>query len=217
MVLGPGDSIYYDSGTPHGMIAVDGSDCLFYAIVLNPTGEPIPELQSRRGSRRSRSQRQRGQVYTKFIDVTEDNNGTPTEIKFKNTDKFNFAYDIVDAIADKAPDKLALLHISADKQERRFSFKDIKKRSSQAANYFKSLGIKKGDRVMLVLGRHYQFWYAMLGLHKLGAVAVLAMNQLLEHDFEYRFNAAGINTILCTSKGDTAHQRSLPPQNARRS
>ena len=209
-VLGPGDSIYYDSGTPHGMIAVDGSDCLFYAIVLNPTGEPIPELQkSQRLSAQPAHRDSEDRVYTKFIDVTEDDNGTPTEIKFKNTDKFNFAYDIVDAIADKAPDKLALLHISADKQERRFSFKDIKKRSSQAANYFKSLGIKKGDRVMLVLGRHYQFWYAMLGLHKLGAVAVLAMNQLLEHDFEYRFNAAGINTILCTSKGDTAHQAEL--------
>ena len=102
-VLGPGDSIYYDSGTPHGMIAVDGSDCLFYAIVLNPTGEPIPELQkSQRLSAQPAHRDSEDRVYTKFIDVTEDDNGTPTEIKFKNTDKFNFAYDIVDAIADKA-------------------------------------------------------------------------------------------------------------------
>ena len=209
-VLGPGDSIYYDSSTPHGMIAVNGQDCIFYAIVLNPTGEPIPELQPvQKLTGKPIKSDGKKRVYHQFTDVTKNENGTPISIKFKNTERFNFAYDIVDAIADKDPDKLALLHISVDKEERRFTFKDIKKKSAQAANYFKSLGIKKGDRVMLCLGRHYQFWYAMLGLHKLGAIAIPAMNQLLEHDFEYRFNAAGISAILCTSRGDAAHQAEL--------
>ena len=210
-ILGPGDSIYFDSDTPHGMIAVNGKDCTFYAIVLNPTGEPIPELSHEKPitdklqAKRDDSDR----LYHKFIDVTENENGTPTSIKFKNTDNFNFAFDIIDEMAKKDPDKLAMLHISRDKTERRFTFKDIKKGSAQCANYFKSLGIKRGDRVLLVLKRHYQFWFAMLGLNKLGAIGIPATNQLLEHDFEYRFKAAGISAIICTADGDTAHQADI--------
>ena len=210
-ILRAGDSIYYDSSAPHGMIAVGGQDCEFYAIVLNPTGEPIPELMPAKliegVAVPERDTKER--IYQQFIDVEENENGTPTSIKFKNTENFNFAFDLVDALADKEPQKLAMLHISQDKTERRFTFKDIKKASAQCANYFKSLGIKKGDRVMLVLKRHYQFWFAMLGLNKLGAIAIPAPNQLQEHDFEYRFKAAGINTVLCTADGNTAHQIEL--------
>ena len=210
-VLGPGDSIYFDSETPHGMIAVGGQDCVFYAIVLNPTGEPIPELEPTKAivdlpaDKRDDS----GRIYKKFIDVVENENGTPTSITFKNTENFNFAFDLVDELADKEPKKLAMLHISQDHTERRFTFKDMKKASNQCANYFKSLGIKKGDRVMLILKRHYQFWFAMLGLNKLGAVAIPAPNQLLEHDLEYRFNAAGVTAVLCTADGDVATQVDL--------
>ena len=211
-VLGPGDSIYYDSSTPHGMIAVDGRDCIFYAIVLNPTGEPIPELTGTKPSEEitpiSRDDN-KDRIYRQFIDITENENGTPLSIKFKNTERFNFAFDLVDALAEKDPEKLAMLHISRDKTERRFTFKDLKKASNQCANYFKSLGIKKGDRVMLVLKRHYQFWFAMLGLNKLGAIAIPATNQLQEHDFDYRFKAAGVKAIICTADGDTAHQADI--------
>ena len=206
-ILGPGDSIYYDSSTPHGMIAVDGEDCSFYAFVLNPTGAEIPELKGQRREATAPIRRDtETRVYNKFIDTVENEQGTPTSITFKNIDKFNFAYDIVDAIAEKNPNKLALLHISNDKTEHRFTYSDIKKNSCRAANYFRSLGIKKGDKVMLVLGRHYQFWFAMLALHRIGAVAIPAMNQLLDHDFEYRFNKAGVSAILCTSKGTVAEQ-----------
>ena len=210
-VLGPGDSIYFDSETPHGMIAVGGQDCVFYAIVLNPTGEPIPELEPTRAivdtpaAKRDDS----GRIYKNFVDVEENENGTPTSIKFKNTEKFNFAFDLVDELASKQPDKLAMLHVSRDHEEHRFTFKDMKKASNQCANYFKSLGIKKGDRVMLILKRHYQFWFAMLGLNKLGAIAIPAPNQLLEHDIEYRFNAAGVSAVLCTADGDVAAQVEL--------
>ena len=205
-VLLPGDSIYYDSGTPHGMIAVDGQNCVFYAIVLNPTGEPIPELTPPKeidsGRRAKKDTKER--IWQKYIDVVENENGTPTSITFKNTEHFNFAFDLVDALAEKEPEKLAMLHVANDGTERRFTFRDMKRASAQCANYFKSLGIKKGDRVMLVLKRHYQYWFAMLGLNKLGAIAIPAVNQLVEHDFEYRFKAAGISAILCTADGATA-------------
>ncbi len=216
-ILGPGDSIYYDSDTPHGMIAVNGRDCVFYAIVLNPTGEPIPELSHSKIINAPVAKKtvkdEKDRIYKKYIDVIEDEDGTPTSIKFKNTEKFNFAFDLVDALAEREPDKLAMLHISRDKTERRFTFNDIKKESARCANYFKSIGIKKGDKVMLVLKRHYQFWFAMIGLNKLGAVAILATNQLQEHDFEYRFKAAGVKAIVCTADGDTAHQAEIAAQN----
>ena len=207
-VLGPGDSIYFDSNTPHGMIAANGQDCIFYAIVLNPTGEPIPELTPTKAvvDKNKVTVDTKDRIYKKFIDVEEDENGTPTSIKFKNTEKFNFAFDIVDELSRREPEKLAMLHISEDKTERRITFSDVRKASNQCANYFKSLGIKKGDKVMLVLKRKYQFWYAMIGLNKLGAIAIPATNQLLEHDFEYRFKKAGVTTIICTSDGDTANQ-----------
>ena len=80
----------------------------------------------------------------------------------------------------------------------------MKKESARAANYFKSLGIRKGDRVMLVLKRHYQYWFAVVGLHKLGAVAIPATNQLLEKDFTYRFQAGKVKAILCTADGEVA-------------
>ncbi|MBR1757860.1 MAG: AMP-binding protein [Lachnospiraceae bacterium] len=207
-ILGPGDSIYYDSGTPHGMIAVGGEDCVFYAIVLNPAGEPIPELQNteiiEEESKAVYDDKDR--IWHQFIDVEENEKGTPVSIKFKNIQKFNFAFDLVDELAKREPEKLAMLHISEDGTERRITFENVKKESARCANYFKSLGIKKGDRVMLILKRHYQFWYAMMGLVKLGAIAIPATNQLLAHDLEYRFKAAGVTSILCTADGDTAHQ-----------
>ncbi|MBQ1962344.1 MAG: AMP-binding protein [Clostridia bacterium] len=214
-VLGPGDSIYYNSDTPHGMIAVDGTDCEFYAIVLNPTGEPIPELTPVKAiaSNGTRVSDTKDRVWHNYIDVLKDENGTPTSITFKNHDKFNFAFDLVDEVAKRDANKLALLHIARDKTERRFTFKDMKKASAQCANYFKSLGIKKGDKVMLILKRHYQFWFAILGLNKLGAIAIPATNQLQEHDLEYRFNSAEVAAIICTADGDTAHQVDLAAKN----
>ena len=204
--LSEGDSIYYNSSTPHGMIAVDGRDCLFVAVVL--PGEDVKENVIR-DTIVSAHSGNKEYVSSKFVECTEAENGALQKIEFKNEDKFNFAFDIVDEIAKKAPEKLAMLHIDKNKVERRFTFNDMKRASNQCANYFKSLGIKKGDRVMLVLKRHYQFWYAILALHKLGAVAIPATNLLQEHDFDYRFNAAEVSAIVCTADGDVAHQVDL--------
>ena len=214
VTLYAGDSIYYDSSTPHGMIAAEGKDCLFYAFVLNPTGEPIPELDGKKTAAvvdkpRKTAEKKEKRIYDAWVDTEEDENGVLKKISFKNEESFNFAYDIVDALAKEKPDKLAMLHLDKNKVERRFTFRDIKKASAQCANYFKSLGVKKGDRVMLVLKRHYQFWFAMLGLNKLGAIVIPATNQLKAHDFEYRFKAAGIGTIVCTSDEETIGEAEL--------
>ena len=204
-ILREGDSIFYKSSTPHGMIAIDGQDCVFLAMIMasDTTDQPLYIGQST--SRKEHTPL----LCRKFIQTQEDERGALTDIRFMDSDNYNFAFDTVDAIARREPDKLAMLHVANDMTERRFTFKDIKDASSQSANYFKSLGIKRGDRVMLVLKRHYQFWFAILGLHKLGAIAIPATNQLMEHDFTYRFNAAGVSAVLCTADGDTAHQIEL--------
>ncbi|MBQ7335300.1 MAG: AMP-binding protein [Clostridia bacterium] len=205
-VLSEGDSIYYNSSTPHGMIAIDGEDCLFVAVVLPGEDEKETEIRDTLLPMRTAD---KPLVSANFIDTVEDENGLLQSIDFHNEDRFNFAFDVVDEIASKDPDKLAMLHLDKNKVERRFTFKDMKKASAQCANYFKSLGIKKGDRVMLVLKRHYQFWFAILGLHKLGAIAIPATNQLQQHDFEYRFESADVSAILCTADGDVARQIDL--------
>ncbi len=210
-VLNEGDSIYYNSSTPHGMIAVGGTDCNFVAVVLPGEDEPETVLRSSIESARTATSKM---VSEAFITTTEDENGLLKTIDFKNEDKFNFAFDVVDEIAQKDPSKLAMIHISRDKTERKFTFRDMKRASAQCANYFKSLGIKKGDRVLLVLKRHYQFWFAILGLHKLGAIAIPATNQLVAHDFEYRFNAADVSAIVCTADGDVANQVELAEANS---
>ena len=193
-VLHEGDSIYYNSSTPHGMIAVDGKDCTFIAVVL--PGKETKEEKIRESIVSTRPNEKL--LCEEFIDTYEDDKGKLVDIKFKNTERFNFGFDLVDAVADKYPDKLAMLHLDKNKVERRFSFKDIKKESNRCANYFTSLGIKKGDKVMLILKRHYQFWFAMTALHKIGAVAIPATNQLKAHDLVYRFNAASVKAIVCT-------------------
>ena len=210
-ILEEGDSIYYDSATPHGMIAVGGQDCYFYAIVLNPTTVSMAEIthsavkeMTVKPERKKTVKAERRRVWEDFIIPTEDENGVLKAIDFKDEDKFNFGFDVVDRLGVEQPDKVALLHISKDKTERKITFADLKRASSQTANYFKSMGIKKGDKVMLILKRHYQFWFCMAALHKLGAVAIPATNQLKEHDIEYRLNAAGVKAVVCTADDNVA-------------
>lgn len=199
-VLHEGDSIYYNSSNPHGMIALDGKDCVFLAMVIS--GEDKKDAELRESAAVSPSGEKL--LAEKFVTTGEDSEGRLLSVDFHNEDSFNFGFDCVDAVAEAYPDKLAMIHLDRDKNERRFTFKDIKKESNRVANYFKSLGIKPGDKVMLVLKRHYQFWFAMVALHKLGAVAIPATYQLKEHDFEYRYNAAGVKAVVCTADGDTA-------------
>lgn len=204
-VLSAGDSVYYNSSTPHGMVALDG-DCEFLAIVIDREGKALEydPSGSIEGTATAAKKQSDGMIYERFMDAETDNEGRLQSVSFHPNDSFNFAYDVVDAIAEQDPDKLAMLWVSREKEERRFSFGDMRHYSNKYANFFSSLGIKKGDRVMLVLKRHYEFWFSMLALHKLGAIAIPATNLLTKKDFEYRFNAAGVSAIVCTSDGDTA-------------
>lgn len=145
-------------------------------------------------------------VAAPFIHVEEDEKGILQKIEFTNDDNFNFAYDVVDRLAKKCPDKLAMLHVSRDGKERRYTFYDMSRYSSKVANYLQFLGIRKGDRVMLVLKRHYQFWFAILALHKIGAVAIPATNLLLKSDFEYRFRTGDVDAVLCTADGPVSRE-----------
>ena len=202
--LKEGDSILYNSSTPHGMIAVDGKDCVFLAVVI--PGDVVTEPLSHQILFPPNYTKKKSLVCDKFIKTVEDEKGRLQEISFVNEDKFNFAYDVVDAIAAKSPDKLAMIHVSKDMTERRFTFDDMRRASARTANFFKSLGFRKGDRVMVVLKRHYQFWFTMLALHKLGAVAIPATSQLQSHDFEYRFKTANVKAIVATECDDVPNQ-----------
>ena len=201
-VLNAGDSIFYKSSTPHGMIAVGGKDVTFLAMIMAGSEEdqalPIESVRSELP--------QEPLVASKFVDTVEDEEGRLRHIGFHRLERFNFAFDIVDEIARKTPEKLALLHVADDFTERKFTFKDMAELSSRAANYLASLGIGRGDKVMLVLKRHCQFWPAVLACHKLGAVVIPATNQLMTHDFAYRFKAGDVKAILCTADGETAAQ-----------
>jgi len=115
---------------------------------------------------------------------------------------FNFAYDVVDAWAEENPMKSALLWTNEDGKERLFTFRDLKVYSDHTASYFQSLGIGRGDVVMLVLKRRYEWWFCMLALHKLGAIVVPATHLLRSHDIEYRCHAAGIKAIVACGDQD---------------
>ena len=204
-LLNEGDSIYYKSSTPHGMIAATPAGVTFLAMVM--AGE---DGDSHLGQETIRPKTDKTPLCVdRFLDVLEDERGCLQHIRFKDDDHFNFAFDVVDAIAAKYPEKLALLHVSDHMTERRFTFKDISETANQIANYFLSLGIGRGDKVMLVMKRHYQFWPTILALHKIGAVVIPAVSQLLQHDFSYRFKAADVKALVCTADGDVAHQAEL--------
>ena len=145
-------------------------------------------------------------VAGKFISVCEDESGALQGIEFHDDDNFNFGFDVVDVLAAKCPDKTAMLHVSKEGKERRITFKDMMTYSNKTANYLHYLGIKKGDRVLLIMKRHYQFWFTLVALHKIGAIAVPCSFLLTKKDFEYRFKAGGINAVICTADGEVADE-----------
>ena len=114
-------------------------------------------------------------------------------------ENFNFAYDVVDAYARDFPEKVAIVWCDDNGSERIFTFKDLKYYSDKTANFFAKHGICKGDHVMLTLKSRYEFWYCILGLHKLGAIAVPATHMLKTRDIVYRIEKAGLKMIVCIS------------------
>ena len=115
-------------------------------------------------------------------------------------ENFNFAYDVVDAYAEEQPDRKALLWTNDQGAEIQFTFADMKRETDRTASYFQRLGIGKGDVVMLILKRRYEFWFSILALHKLGAVVIPATHLLTKKDVVYRCNTAGIKAIVAAGE-----------------
>ena len=121
-------------------------------------------------------------------------------LEFIIPENFNFAYDVMDVWAQEKPNKTALIWTDDEENERFFTFGELKELTDQAASYFLSLGIGKGDMVMLILKRHYEWWISMLALHKIGAIAIPATHMLTTHDIVYRNNRAGVKAIICVGE-----------------
>ena len=145
-------------------------------------------------------------IYEKFVGASRDDflslKDAQTNYTLSYNDDFNFAYDVIDVLGTEKPDKLAMVWISNDKSEvKHLTFRDMMLNSNKAANYFKYMGIKKGDKVMLTLKRSYFFWYCILGLHKIGAIVVQATDMLKGKDYVYRCNIGNIKAAVITGDG----------------
>lgn len=127
----------------------------------------------------------------------KDNDDYCRNLEFIVPENFNFAYDVMDKWAEEAPDDIALLWTKDGGETHYFSFARLKEDTDRTAAYFQSLGIKKGDMVMLILKRRYEFWFSILALHKLGAVAIPATHMLTWRDIVYRNNMAKTKAIVC--------------------
>ena len=141
-------------------------------------------------------------VYKQFCNETFDENGRLKKITLDYPDNFNFGYDVVDKIADETPEKRALVWCNVEGEEHIFSFADIKKYSNQIANVFSNAGIGRGDRVMLIMKRHYEYWFAAVALHKLGAVMIPATYMLTVSDLVYRIKSSRVKAIVCTAQNE---------------
>lgn len=141
-------------------------------------------------------------IYQKFCKEVTDNEGNLKSISLDYPENFNFGYDVVDAVADTEPQKTALVWCNTENQEHIFSFSDVKKFSNQMANVFKKSGLKRGDRVMVVLKRHYEYWFAAVALHKLGITMIPATHMLTVNDLVYRIKASKVSAIVCTAQND---------------
>ncbi len=143
-------------------------------------------------------------IYEQYLHETINDQGEVTHFEFNVPADFNFAYDIIDRIADREPGRRAMFWSNEAGDEKTLTFGEFKAKSDACAAWLLSLGIRKGDKVMLILKRHFEFWYTILALHKIGAVAIPATNQLQTKDIIYRLNAAEISAVICTPDGEIA-------------
>lgn len=136
----------------------------------------------------------------KFLDQVEftSTDDFAQNYKVNIPDSFNFGYDVVDEWAKISPNKKAVCWANDKGEHFDFTFQDLKEQSDRAASFFQEQGIGKGDMVMLILKRRYQFWFAIIGLHKIGAVAIPATHLLTKKDIIYRNNAAEVKAIVST-------------------
>ena len=141
-------------------------------------------------------------INKKFCTELINENGNIEKLTLNYPENFNFGYDVVDAIADETPDKRAMVWCNTENEERIFTFADIKENSNKMANVFENAGIKRGDRVMVILKRHFEYWFAAIALHKLGAVMIPATHMLTVDDLVYRLKASKVQAIVCTAQNE---------------
>lgn len=143
-------------------------------------------------------------LYKKYCIEGFDENGMLNKFELNCPDNYNFGYDIIDKIAELEPNKRAMIWCDEEGHEYTFTYKDLSEKSNQVANMMLAHGVKKGDKVLAILKRHYQFWFLTIALCKIGAVLIPATNQLMEKDLVYRFDAASVKYLVATSDGDVA-------------
>lgn len=140
-------------------------------------------------------------IHLQYVEEGFDENGILNKFSIMYPENFNFAYDFIDKFAEIEPNRRGLMWVDLQGNERLLSYGELSRLSNRAANMFLDMGIKKGDHVMLVLKRNYQFWYTLFALMKIGAVAIPATHLLTPHDYEYRLEAADVKTIIsCNSE-----------------
>ncbi|MDR1673872.1 MAG: AMP-binding protein, partial [Oscillospiraceae bacterium] len=141
------------------------------------------------------------EFYKQFVKEEYDSDGIIQKFCLNIADDFNFGYDVIDAIAEKEPDKKALVWCNDKGDEKTLTYGELAKKSNQTANMLLSYGVKKGDAVMSVLKRHYQFWFVSIALCKIGAILIPATNQLTKKDYVYRFNCGNVKYLIATADG----------------
>ena len=217
-ILNQGDSIYFDGRVPHAMQAIGGQPCKFLSIVMHGKNDDAqqPDRFAYAPQKRPAKQQTDGRklLYHEYMDEEWNDDGTLKNVKFHVPESFNFAYDVVQRLAEKCPDKIAMRWLSAKQELHDFTFKDIYDNAMRTANLFYSLGIRKGDRVMLVLKRHYQFWFVLNALHAIGAVAIPASCQMTAHDFEYRFKRADVKYVVASADGNITNEIDAGAENS---
>ena len=141
-------------------------------------------------------------LHKKYCVEEYDEKGILSKFDIVCPDNFNFAYDVIDAIGTNEPDRRALLWINEEGEKHSFTYGDFMKKSNQVANMLLAHGVKKGDKVLCILKRHYQMWFVAFALCKIGAVLIPATNQLMAKDLVYRFEAAHVKFVIATADGE---------------
>ena len=136
-------------------------------------------------------------VYEKFYKEEKDEKGILKRVELEIPDDFNFSYDVLDYLGEKNPNGRALVWIKEDDTKKEFTYKEMMEMTNRTANYLTEIGVKRGDTVMLLMKKRYEFWPTLLALHKIGAVAVPGSHMLSIEDIKYRIKVAGIKHIIC--------------------
>ncbi len=144
-------------------------------------------------------------IHMQYIKEEFDENGVISAFDLDLPDNFNYAYDIIDKLAETEPERRAMIWCDDCGNERVFTYGELSELSDRAANMFLDKGVKRGDKVMTVLKRHWQMWVVTFALEKIGAILIPATNQLKKKDYVYRFKQGGIDHIIATGDGDVVN------------